>query len=47
MDHSHSQDGGDQLHVLVPGLGGPRSVGDQGEDYDHGDDGGLLDAGPE
>ena len=46
VGHSHSQDGGDQLHVLVHGLGGPVGVGDQGEYGAHGDDGGLRDAGP-
>ena len=46
VGHSHSQDGGDQLHVLVHGLGGPAGVGDQGEYGAHGDDGGLRDAGP-
>ena len=38
--------GGDQLHVLVHGLGGPVGVRDQGEDGPHGDDGGLRNAGP-
>ena len=46
VGHSHSQDGGDQLHVLVHGLGGPVGVGDQGEYGAHGNDGGLRDAGP-
>ena len=43
VGHSHSQDGGDQLHVLVRhGLGGPVVVGDQGEDGAHGEEDGLL-----
>ena len=46
VGHSHSQDGSDQLHVLVHGLGGPAGVGDQGDYGAHGDDGGLRDAGP-
>ena len=42
MGHSHSQDGGDQLHVLVHGLGGSVGVGDQGEYGVHGEEDGLL-----
>ena len=41
--HSHSQDVGDRLHVLVHGLGGSGGIGDQGEDGARGDDGGLRD----
>ena len=47
VGHSHSQDGGDQLRVLVHGLGGPVGVGDNGEYGAHGDEGGLGMLAPE